>query len=90
MPASRIFIGVYVAYWIFFAVVVIGFEKKVKTLEEENERLRNGGENREGNVVKNTAKIEAQNDLKNSPGIGPKIGLKNDRRKPNKSGAGRG
>ena len=81
MPASRIFIGVYVAYWIFFAVVVIGFEKKVKTLEEENERLRNGGENQVENIVKNTAKTEVQ--------IGPKIGLKNDRRKPNKSGAGR-
>lgn len=40
MPSSRIVILVYVAYWIFFAVVVIGLEKKIGELERENSELK--------------------------------------------------
>lgn len=40
MPASRIVMFVYIAYWIFLLVIVHGFEKKIGKLEEDNLRLR--------------------------------------------------
>lgn len=40
MPASRIIMFVYVAYWIFLLVVIHEFEKKIKKLEDDNLRLK--------------------------------------------------
>ena len=40
MPSSRIVMLVYVAYWVFFLVVVWRLEKKIGELERENSELK--------------------------------------------------
>lgn len=40
MPESRIVMFVYVAYWIFFGVVVFNLERKIGRLERENSELK--------------------------------------------------